>query len=1144
MQPNPATPPTSDKLPVSFFWLNITQFIGALNDNVFKLLLIFFLISIRGEEHSAGIIATASALFVLPFLLFAHAAGVIADRWSKTTIVKYIKTFEVLIMAAGCLAVHARSPLGMYVVLFLSCTQSAVFGPPKYGVIPELVRTEQLSRANSMLVGLTYLAIIIGSFLPSFALKGLDLSYVALSVFTLCLAVAGLLSALQLPRTPPAGSTKRFSPLFVLEIYRTLRDIRHDRYLFLTVVASAYFLLLGAFIQQTILLYGAIHLGLDSEQSGYFFPLAALGIGVGALCAGALSGRNIEFGIVPVGAVLLGLSCLLLGTVTPSIAAVCILMVLLGIGSGLFIVPLNAFIQHASPPQRRGEILAANSFLSFLGVAIAAALVILLNKTLALSPRICFLIVGILTAVLAIAAGKILPDFLVRFIGVVLTRCIYRIRAHGVENIPSEGPALLVSNHVTWADPVLLSVLTQRRIRFLMSREIMEKHVLRPVFRLMNAIPISATDPPRQIVQALQAARAALDEGYLVCIFSEGGLTRNGNLRAFRPGLERIMKGSSYPIIPIYIGGAWGSILSYYAGRLLATLPRKLPYPIWMAVGAPLPSASTSLQVRQAILELSGTTYDIRKNSQRSLAHAFIRNARKCWRLVAVSDTSGKRLTFGRTLASSLALARVLEPHIRGQEHIGILLPASVGGALANLAVTITGRVPVNLNFTASRDAFQHAITQSGLRTILSSRAFLEKLEGFTPPPGTLFLEDLMPRITGAAKLRALLSARLSPATWLMTHRRPGPDDLATIIFSSGSTGIPKGVMLTHHNILSNIEAFAQVFGFEHTDKICAILPLFHSFGFTVTLWCPLILGFRSHFHPNPIDAVKIAEIVREEKLTILITTPTFLLAYLRRAKREDFSSLRAVVTGAEKLKTRVADAFAEHFGLRPLEGYGTTELSPAVSVNLPDVTLGGVSQVGTKPGSIGHPLPGVAVRIVDPNTGDALPLGTAGVVLIRGPNVMRGYLNEPEKSGSVLQDGWYNTGDVGRLDEDGFIFLVDRLSRFSKIGGEMVPHLAVEERLMEALGTVNATLAVTAAPDERKGEQLVVLYTDAAGDPAALRRAVKESDLPNLWKPRDDNFIHIDAMPVLGTGKLDIRKLKEIALQAVESRSGKKDGE
>ena len=364
-------------------------------------------------------------------------------------------------------------------------------------------------------------------------------------------------------------------------------------------------------------------------------------------------------------------------------------------------------------------------------------------------------------------------------------------------------------------------------------------------------------------------------------------------------------------------------------------------------------------------------------------------------------------------------------------------------------------------------------------------------------------------------------------------------DDLATVIFSSGSTGEPKGIMLSHHNVLSNLEQVQMVFHFTRKDRMCATLPFFHSFGYTVTLWCPLICGFPVFYHPNPLDGATITRMVRENALTLLLATPTFLMAYIRKGKREDLKSLRLVVTGAEKLKARVADSFEKRFGIRPLEGYGATELSPVASANLPDVAIDGVEHVGTKEGSIGHPVPGVAVKISDPDSDEDLPLGREGVLKVLGPNVMMGYLGKPDMTTEVLRGGWYTTGDIARIDEDGFIYILDRMSRYSKLGGEMVPHLAVEEKLIEAVGAVGQVLVVTGAPDEKKGEQLVVLYTDEAGDLEALQQAATECDLPNLWKPRKDNFFPVADMPMLGSGKLDLKRIRQIAREFVDNRPG-----
>ena len=357
-------------------------------------------------------------------------------------------------------------------------------------------------------------------------------------------------------------------------------------------------------------------------------------------------------------------------------------------------------------------------------------------------------------------------------------------------------------------------------------------------------------------------------------------------------------------------------------------------------------------------------------------------------------------------------------------------------------------------------------------------------------------------------------------------------DDLATIIFSSGSTGEPKGVMLTHCNIASNIEQMGQTFMFDRNDSLLGVLPFFHSFGFTVTLWLPAVLGVGAVYHPSPLDLSVVSELVRDFRLTFLMATPTFLQAYLRRCSPEDFGSLEFVLVGAEKLPERLALAFEDRFGVRPLEGYGTTECSPVITVNTRDFRAPGFRQVGGKRGRIGHPLPGVSVRIVDPETREPVPVGMPGLLIVRGPNVMLGYLGKPEKTAEVLQDGWYVTGDIATEDEDGFLSITDRLSRFSKIGGEMVPHIKIEERLHEIAGATEQRFVVTAVPDGKKGERLVVLHLLAEEELRVVIERLPEAGLPNLWTPRPNQFFAVEEFPHLGTGKLDLRRIRELALE------------
>lgn len=1123
-----------------FGWLNATQFLGALNDNVFKLLVVFFLVSTFGDAGRSRIIAVASGLFVLPFLLFSNAAGVLADRLSKQRLLLFFKAMEFPVMLMGFVAVLLRSEVLAYATVFAMGTQSAFFGPCKYGIVPELVPVERLSWANSLLAMATYLAIIIGTVLPSLLLEDFFFSrrFDYLAGFCMAVAAAGFLLALRIPRTPPSGSSDRVSPLFLVEIARTVRGVARDRDLLMAILGSAYFMFVGGFIQQNVLLYGQDLLGLTWIRSGYLFPVAALGIGLGAAAAGRTSGRNIEFGIVPIGAALLTIGCISLGAAPARFGPVLALFFVLGLGAGLYLVPLVAFIQYKAPVEQRGRIIAAESFLGFLGVALSAGAFYLMTAVLGLSPAECFVVIGVLTGILACVAILVLPDFLVRFVVVLITRLIYRVRVDGVESVPVDGGALLVPNHVTWVDSLLISATLQRRVRFVMSREVFRIRLLRPVFRLMGVIPISPGDSPKRIKESLEVARQALCDGYLVCIFAEGAITRNGNMLRFRSGWQHIVKGTNCPVIPLYIGGAWGSIFSYYHGRLVSAMPKRIPYPVRLLYGAPLPSTSTTADLRQAVSLLSVRYFDMKKDRRRVLGQTFVRTARRFWFREALADSSGKRFSHGRTLVAAAALSEKIREVVDDDVHVGIMLPASAGGALANVAVTLLGKVPVNLNFTVSPDAMASAVRQARIRTMITSKAFLEKLKGLSPTEGTVYLEDLIKGITPGMKARAMMKALFLPAgRWAPAGARPGPDDTATIIFSSGSTGAPKGVMLSHHNILSNIEAFLMVCRFRRNDRMCAALPFFHSFGFTCTLWCPLISGFKVFFHPNPLDAATIAECVRKERLTALLATPTFLVTYMRKATREDFASLRLVVAGAEKLKRSVADAYEERFGVRPFEGYGTTELAPVVSLNVRDVTIDGVTQAGSKEESAGHPIPGVAVRVVDPESGAPLPQGNEGMLMVTGPNVMRGYLENPEATASAIRDGWYVTGDLARVDDDGFIFLLGRLSRFSKIGGEMVPHVGVEEKLLKALDALHPVLFVTAIADERKGEQLAVLYTPEAGDVENLRRIVKESDLPNLWKPRPENLFPVESFPTLGSGKLDLRRLRALAETMAKGR-------
>jgi acyl-[acyl-carrier-protein]-phospholipid O-acyltransferase/long-chain-fatty-acid--[acyl-carrier-protein] ligase len=464
------------------------------------------------------------------------------------------------------------------------------------------------------------------------------------------------------------------------------------------------------------------------------------------------------------------------------------------------------------------------------------------------------------------------------------------------------------------------------------------------------------------------------------------------------------------------------------------------------------------------------------------------------------------------------------------------MLPPSVGGVLANVAVTLLGKVPVNLNYIAGKQVINSAIEKCGIKCVISCAALLEREPNLQAVPHLVLLEDIADKINRAEKLIGYLRARFAPAVLLNSSGLRSADDLATVIFSSGTSGRPKGVMLSHHNIISNIESMLSVFKLKYNDNLCGVLPFFHSFGFTCSLWLPIIGGVSAAYVPNPLDGKVVGEAARRNKSTIFFAAPTFLLNYIRRTEPEDFSNLRFVIAGAEKLRRSIVDSFEDKFGIRPKEGYGATELSPVLSLNLPDDDSIDSVQPGSKEATVGHLIPGCAVKTVDPQTYQPTPAGEDGLLMVKGPNVMLGYLDEPDKSEEVLKDGWYNTGDIANIDKDGFLTITDRLSRFSKIAGEMVPHLAIEEVYHKALDATEQLVAVTSVPDEKRGEELVVLHCEKAGEADKLHRIISDSELPNLWKPKRENYIKIDALPALGSGKLDLIKVKEIASEARKS--------
>lgn len=495
----------------------------------------------------------------------------------------------------------------------------------------------------------------------------------------------------------------------------------------------------------------------------------------------------------------------------------------------------------------------------------------------------------------------------------------------------------------------------------------------------------------------------------------------------------------------------------------------------------------------------------------------------------------GAKLTGGQLLLRTMILRRLLLKHVLqpDERFVGVLIPPSAASVIVNAALPLCGRVAVNLNYTLARPELDHCIHECGIKRVLTSRKVLEKL-GLEFDAEPCFLEDLKPKLSWRDKLLGALQAFATPMSWLEKQlgiADSAPDDLLTVIFTSGTTNMPKGVMLSNRNVGSQVAAVNEVIHLRDDDVLLCILPFFHSMGYTTTLWTVLTLNIRGAYHVSPLDAKIVGKLCRDQRATILISAPTFLRNYLKRCESADFASLDVVVAGAEKLPKELCDAFESQFGVRPVEGYGATELSPLVSVNIP-AHRSPAGDDALREGTVGRPIPEEQVEIRDPETNTPLPVGQDGMLWVKGPNVMQGYLHHPEKTAEVLVDGWYKTGDIARLDADGFLTITGRLSRFSKIGGEMVPHLKIEEALMRIIGGDDDRLhvAVTAVPDQRKGERLVVVHVPLQKSPGDICRELNAAGLPRVFIPAPGSFVEVPEIPVLGTGKLDLRALRELA--------------
>lgn len=750
------------------------------------------------------------------------------------------------------------------------------------------------------------------------------------------------------------------------------------------------------------------------------------------------------------------------------------------------------------------------------------------------------ILLGIILAILLaiLFCFILLPYQSIRVLVFIIRHVCYTVRLDGMENVPQTGPALFLANHVSILDALILIGLSKRRIHFLMQSEFYNMKYFHLLFKRMGVIQVPPAGHPKQMRKFLERIRTLLRQGEFICVFPEGGVSGNGLIMQFKNGFSRMLPDDiEVPTLPVRIGMLWGSILAFHNGKLRFSMPHQFPIPVAVAVGKPVKLDLTPFQLHQIISEMGADVENEGFPSERTIHYSFARRVKRRPFHCSFKDANVKGSSDFMMLVKALLLSTLLRKLIAERncgKYIGVFLPNCTNMVAVLYAILYADHIPAVLNYSVGEGARNASIQKADIKLILTSRKFLDKLR-IPELPNMFLLEDLAPMVTKSLKFSIFLDVLLQPSRLLLSKYAPltwrDTTQDAVLLFSSGSTGIPKGIMLTHHNLNADFFNFWRICNWTPKDTVVGNLPLFHAFGFMIGFALQSLCGTRVTYLVNPLDAQGICNAVEKDKLTLLIATPTFLQTYLRKLKPHQFDSLRLIITGAEKLRADIANKVKELTGLTVTEGFGCTELSPIVAINLSysQFTLG--KECG-RPGSVGAPLPGIHVKIVDPDTMEELPENTPGLMLVKGGLVMKGYLNDPELTAKVIKDGYYNTGDIAYMSPDGYITISGRLSRFSKIAGEMVPHEVVEMHISEIMQSEDRSIAVTGAKDAKRGEKVIVFYSNPDLDPEFVIAELQKREMAPLWIPKKNDFIKLDKIPLLGTGKIDLQKINKLALE------------
>lgn len=1124
-----------------------TQFLGALNDNLFKnaaAFLIIFQLTDSADGQGQILVNVATGLFILPFFMFSAMAGNIADRMPKTRLMRIVKTAELPIMGLAAFGFYSGDVTVLLATLFLMGTQSAFFGPVKYSALPELTKSDELLNANALVEGGTFLAILAGTIAGGLLIEG-ESGRILVSAALLVCAALGLASSWLIPPTAkpatPAPSVAaqgaaKGKLLLFSQTFSVLRHAAENRPVFLSIVGISWFWAVGAtYLTQFLGLTKDI-IGGDESVVTLLLSTFTVGIAAGSLLCSKLLKGEVSAKYVPFGALGIAVFSLDLAFAASALTApaeaytaksfllnwqnwrLLVDLVLLAMFGGLFVVPLYTILQARSSDAHRSRNIAANNILNALFIVVTAGLTAAAFAAGATVIEI-FVAIAVGSVIAAIYVCKLLPQELFKTTAATILRLLFKVQLRDVENLQKVGDkAVIVANHISYLDGLLLAAFLPGQLVFAVDTEQAKKWWVRLFLSLVETFEMDPTNP-----MATKSLIKEVAKGKRCVIFPEGRLTRTGSLMKIYEGPGMIADKADAPIVPIRLDGVQHSRFTYLKGKMHQ---RWFPQ-ITLTVLEPRAfHGDEGLSGRMRRKNVAQKLYDVMSgmmfqtsDSPQTLFSAFL-DARHAHgrKSEILRDVEQKPFTYDRLLVASLALGRALEKRTAPEIPVGLLLPNTVGSVVTLLGLSSVGRIPAMLNFTVGPASIQAAIKAADIKQVVTSRRFIElgKLtaleEALAEVVELIYLEDIRDRITTLDRLSALLKRPFAGEL----HRRRGvePDDTAVILFTSGSEGLPKGVALSHRNIVSNCRQVASVLDFNPVDKVFNPLPLFHSFGLTGGLILPLLSGVPSFLYPSPLHFKVIPEMIYHSNATILFATDTFLQAYAK-ADSYDFYSLRYVFAGAERVKDETRRIWSDRFGLRIFEGYGATECAPVLAVNTP---------MHFKSGTVGRLLPGIEARL-EPVPGLDDP--ETGRLFVRGPNVMRGYLKADKPAVlQPLETGWYDTGDICRLDDQGFVTIQGRAKRFAKIGGEMVSLTAVEALAAELWPDEQHVAA--ALPDPKKGEQIILLTTREKAESAELQSHGKSRGWAEIQLPK---LLHqIPEIPLLGSGKTDYGAVAELA--------------